>query len=91
MAWRARVTVQPREDALGSETADAVRVLRDRGDGRLQQVARLDVVEADERDLVLEAELLQRADGPDGAEVLAREDRRGRVAPSCWTWPPQRS
>jgi hypothetical protein len=79
LARRARVPVEVREEALCGDPADAVRVLRDRSDGGLHQVAGLDVVEADQRDLVLEAELLQGPDRADGDEVLAREDGSRRV------------
>ena len=55
------------------------RVLRDDGEPGLDDVGERDVVEADVRDRALEPEVVDGADGLDGDEVLAREERGRRV------------
>ena len=74
------VAVHPGEDAFGGDGADARRVLGHHGDARLEHVGEGDVVEADQRDGVLQLELVQRADGAEGDHVLAGEQRGGRGA-----------
>ena len=60
LTGRAGVAVEVREEALRRQAADPVGVLRDRRDRGLHEVAGLDVVEPDQGDGVLHAELLQR-------------------------------
>ena len=54
-------------------------VLGDDREPRLDHVGQGDVVEADVRDLALQPEVVDGADGVDGDEVLAREERGRRV------------
>src|SRR5205823_10078134 len=53
------------------------RVLRDHGDTRLEQVGQQDVVEADQRDAVVQAAAAKRAERANRDQVLAGEERGG--------------
>ena len=68
--------VEPREEQLGGAPAEPERILRDDRDAGVHHVRKHDVVEADERRLVLHAAVAQRADRADRDEVLRGEERR---------------
>jgi soluble P-type ATPase len=71
------VPVNPPEQDLGGEGADAGDVLGDDGDRGIEHVGERDVVEADQGDLVLQAVGAQCPDGTEGDQVLAAEDGGG--------------
>ena len=58
-APRGAVALEAGEDALGGDPADALRVLGDDGDARLEEVGQRHVVEADERGVAVPAELAE--------------------------------
>src|SRR5450756_606564 len=72
------VAVHAEEEELRGERPDGARILGDHSHGRLQHVCEQDVVEADQRDLVLGAGRTKRSDRADGDEVLACEERGRR-------------
>ena len=74
-----RVAVEPAEQELGGGAAELGRIVRHDGDGRIEQIGEREVVESDDRDLVLQPERAERLDRADREVVLAREDRRRRV------------
>jgi Acyltransferase family len=72
---RRGVPVDPAEQQFRSERADPRRVLRDHGDRRVEQVGEGEVVEAGQRDPVLQPGGAQRPDRTDGHQVLLAEQR----------------
>jgi hypothetical protein len=78
---RALIPVQPREDQLGRLAADAGGVLGDDGDARLEHVGEWDVVEPDERDRSMDAELVERLERSERDQVLRGEQRGGWILP----------
>ncbi len=76
---RRGVAADAREEPLRDEPADLGHVLADDGERRVEEVGQREVVEADERDLVVHAALAQRPDGPGREDVPAGEDRGRRV------------
>jgi hypothetical protein len=79
MAARPVVAVKPREHELSGGAAEPHRILGHDAEARVEGIGQQDVVEADHRQLVLEAERVDRAHGADRDQVLAREERRGRI------------
>jgi hypothetical protein len=69
------VAPEPVEQRLRGNGTHPSRILRDHGNSRLEQVRKQEVVEADQRDLVMLSKLSQRADRPDRDKVLASEER----------------
>ena len=77
---RSEAATDPFEEQLGGATAEPVGILGNGGDARFDDVGDLDVVERDQRDLVLQLELVQRPHRTGCGEVLSGEER-GRCRP----------
>jgi len=75
------VTVEPAEEQLGRGSSHRCRVLGDDRDPGIEEVRQQNVVEADQGDLVMQAESPQRAAGADRQQVLCREDGGRRRLP----------
>ena len=71
------VAVHPLEQQPSRFGADGGRVLRHDGDARFDDVGQGHVVETDEGDGVVQAQLVEGLDDADGDEVLAAEDSVG--------------
>ena len=74
-----RAAVDAAEQQVRGHEADLGRFLGDHRHAGPQHVGEREVVEADERDVILAAELLQGPAGPDGEQVLRGEQRGRRV------------
>ena len=77
MLARPGVAVKAGEEQLCGHTAHGVGVLGHDSDTRIEHVGEIEVVEPDEGDEVLQVVTMKCAGGPDGDEVLAREEGRG--------------
>jgi hypothetical protein len=73
------VTANAGEDPFGSCPPDSGGVLRDDGDSGVERRGERDVVESDQRDVVLSSRVVQRLDRTDGDQVLTGEKRIRRV------------
>ena len=71
---RRRRAVQASEKNLRGRAPDGGRVLSDDSDPRLEEIRQQDVVEADQRDALVQLELAERAKGADRHQVLAGEE-----------------
>ena len=74
-----RIAGDARDERVAGRGAKAELVLAQRGEGRVGVGGELDVVEADDAEVVrdLQAALGGRTDGADGHQVRRGEDRRG--------------
>src|SRR5262245_39098566 len=70
------VSVEPRKEQPGGGPPQRGWILSDHGDRRIEQVGQLNVIEADECDVAMEPQLLERPHGSDRDEVLRGEERR---------------
>jgi hypothetical protein len=70
-------TVEASEDQRRGGAADRGGFLSHDGDPGLQQVGEREVVEADHGDTVVQAQLLERADRPDGHAQLGGDELSG--------------
>ena len=74
---RRSIAVEPSEQELRCGPPELGRIVRDDRDGRIEQVGEREVIEPDERDLVLECERAERLDRAD-REVVLPGDEGGR-------------
>src|SRR5215813_4850539 len=80
MSGWAVIAIKARKEQPGCGPPQRRRILRDHGNRRIEQVGKLEVVEANEPDAPMEPELPECPHSPDGDEVLSCEECRWGIS-----------